>query len=91
MDIVLDYYGFSSFFNDSSGVFSNHKISYLALNKQHVLVFELTAENKYNLHVAKYLQLDDVGKKSPEIIETIVEDYNKSNPEHRLALRAYVD
>ena len=91
MDIVLDYYGFSPFSKDESQVFNGNDISHLALNDHHALVFEHTKEDVYLLHITKFANLKDLGIKQPEILETIVENYDKSKPEQRLALMAYVD
>lgn len=91
MDIVLDYYGFSSFTKDESQAFNGNDISHFALNNHHALVFEREDENTFHLHITKFSNLKDLGNKQPEILETIVENYDKSKPEHRLALRAYVD
>lgn len=91
MDIVLDYYGFSPFSKDESGSFNGNDISHLVLNDHHALVFERTKEDVFHLHITKVSNLIELGTKQPEILETIVENYDKSKPEHRLALRAYVD
>ena len=45
MDIVLDYYGFSTFSKDESQVFNGNDISHLELNDHHALVFEHTKED----------------------------------------------
>ena len=91
MEIILQYYGFSDFFNDQSGSFSGNPISYLALNPQHFLIFELATDKTYNLYVSQFKNENLIGNSKPEILELIVENYDKSNPKHRLALRAYTD
>lgn len=88
MENVLKYYQFSDFFEDQSGVFFSHQISYSELNKTHFLIFE-KEESNFNLYVAKYANSKAIGTESPEILEVLVKDYNKSIPEHRIALKQY--
>jgi hypothetical protein len=40
--------------------------------------------------VSKYSKKSDIGNKQPEILELLVTNYDKSNPEHRIALRRYL-
>ncbi|MAD96898.1 MAG: hypothetical protein CMB99_06170 [Flavobacteriaceae bacterium] len=91
MDIVLQYYGFSDFFPDKSNTFSTNEICYLALNAEHFLIFEKTESSSYNLYVSQFNNEKEIGTKSPSILELLVESYDKSLPEHRLALRAYLE
>lgn len=91
MEIVLQYYGFSSFTPDQSSSFEGHQIAYLGLNDKHFLIFELTKTSGYNLYIAQYQDKSQVGRHDPEILELLVADYDKSIPEHRLALRAYLE
>lgn len=88
MENILKYYQFSEFFQDQSNIFSGNHISYSELNPTHFLVFE-KSENTYNLYVAKYDSKKVIGLKSPEIIELLVKNYDKSLPEHRIALKQY--
>ncbi|MEN8776590.1 MAG: hypothetical protein ABF263_01345 [Polaribacter sp.] len=90
MENILKYYEFSDFFKDNSNTFSGNTISYTTLNATHFLIFE-KENNTYNLYVSKYQSKKDIGLKPPEILETVVVDYNKSIPEHRIALRKYLD
>ncbi|PQJ20646.1 hypothetical protein [Tenacibaculum sp. SG-28] len=91
MENVLKYFEFSDFFEDTSGTFSGNSISYSVLNEEHFLVFQKTQENKeiYTLFVAKYTAEKDIGKQQPLILELLVEQYDESNPEHRILLRKY--
>lgn len=88
MENVLKYYQFSDFFTDISGTFSSNDISFSKLNDTHFLIFEKT-ETSYNLYVSKYKNKKEIGVKSPEILEILVENYDKSIPEHRIALKQY--
>lgn len=90
MENVLKYYEFSSFFKDNSNSFSGNEISYSELNSTHFLIFEKKMET-YNLFVSKYKNKKDIGIKPPEILELLVENYDKSIPEHRLAIKQYLN
>jgi len=90
MENVLKYYEFSVFFLDASGVFSGNEISYTELNKTHFLIFE-KINHSYKLYVSKYHQKKDIGVKDPEILEVLIENYNKSIPAHRIAIKQYFD
>ena len=92
MENVLKYYEFSSFFKDNSGVFNGNEICYTALNDTHFLIFEKEEESKeYNLYVSRYKSDKQIGVEKPEILETVIKKYDKSSPQHRVALRKYVD
>jgi hypothetical protein len=80
MENVLKYYEFSSFFKDNSGVF----------NDTHFLIFE-KEEEKYNLYVSRYRNDKEIGFEKPEILETVIKNYKKSSPTHRIALRKYIE
>lgn len=90
MTNVFLYYDFNSFFKDESEAFSGNEICYSELNSEHFLIFEKNAEN-YNLYVSKYNSKKEVGKKKPIILEMIIENYDKSIPEHRVAIRRYFE
>ena len=90
MENVLKYFEFSPFFKDESGTFSNREIAFSELNKEHFLIFE-KEENNYNLYVSKYSGKKDIGKSKPDILELLIANYNKSNPEHRIAIRKYFE
>ncbi|MFD0993212.1 hypothetical protein [Tenacibaculum geojense] len=89
MENVLRYYEFSDFFKDESGTFSGNNIAYTELNSEHFLIFEQENEN-YNLYVSKFSSKNEIGKSSPEILETLVNKYDKSKSEHRVVLRKYL-
>ena len=89
MENVLKYYEFSDFFNDNSGLFS-FPISYVELNSQHFLIFEKN-KDQYNLYVSKFKNKSEIGKSKPEILELMIENYDKSIPEHRVAIRRYFE
>jgi hypothetical protein len=89
MENVFKYFEFSDFFKDESNTFSGNEICFTILNETHFLIFEKD-KLKYNLFVSKFLQKEDVGFKSPEILELVISDYDKSIPEHRIVLRQYV-
>ena len=90
MENVLKYYEFSTFFKDNSNSFSGNEISYSELNSTHFLIFEIK-EDTYNLYVSKYVHKNEIGVKPPEILELLIEDYDKSIPEHRLAIKQYLN
>ncbi|PQJ80801.1 hypothetical protein [Polaribacter porphyrae] len=90
MENVLKYYEFSSFFIDNSDIFSGNEISYAELNTTHFLIFE-KKEETYNLYVSKYESKKAIGVKPPEILEMLIENYDKSIPEHRLAIKQYLN
>lgn len=90
MENVFKYFEFSDFIKDTSGAFSGSEICFTVLNETHFLIFEKN-NSIYNLFVSKYNNKKDIGVKSPEILELVVADYNKSIPEHRIALRQYLD
>jgi 3-methyladenine DNA glycosylase AlkC len=87
---VLLYYDFFRFFKDESNVFNGNEISYSELNSEHFLIFEKSNEN-YNLYVSKYNSKNDIGKNKPLLLELVIENYDKSIPEHRIALRRYFE
>lgn len=90
MENVFKYYEFSTFFLDTSGTFSGNGISFTELNETHFLIFEKKNSN-YNLFVSRYQSKKDIGVKSPEILELLVENYDKSIPAHRIAIKQYLD
>jgi hypothetical protein len=90
MENVLKYYEFSSFFKDNSGVFNGNEICYTILNDTHFLIFE-KEEEKYNLYVSRYRNDKEIGFEKPEILETVIKNYKKSSPTHRIALRKYIE
>ncbi|GAB7257778.1 hypothetical protein [Polaribacter sp. OB-PA-B3] len=90
MENVFKYFEFSDFFKDQSGSFSGNEICFTDLNDTHFLIFEKDGL-QYNLYVSKFLNKKEVGYKQPEILELVVSNYNKSKPEHRIALRQYLD
>ncbi len=89
MENILKYYEFSAFKEDESNTFSNNEVSFSELNATHFLIFEREEEN-YNLYVAKYKSKKDLGVNPPEILEVLVKNYDKSKPEHRLAIKQYL-
>tara|TARA_R110000787_G_scaffold15038_5_gene46294 strand:- start:4562 stop:4834 length:273 start_codon:yes stop_codon:yes gene_type:complete len=89
MENVFKYFDFSPFKKDISNSFNGNEISYTELNSEHFLVFE-KEENRYNLYVSKYKSEKEIGTKSPEILELLVKDYDKSKSEHRVAIRRYL-
>ena len=90
MENVLKYYEFSDFLKDESNAFSGNDISFTELNETHFLNFEKNKE-VYNLYVSKYGNSKEIGVKPPEILELLVENYDKSIPEHRLAIKQYLN
>ena len=90
MENIFKYYEFSNFIKDTSGTFSGNEISFSELNETHFLIFE-KYNKTYNLYVSKYINKKDIAIKSPEIIELLVKDYDKSLPEHRMAIKQYLN
>lgn len=90
MENVFKYYEFSPFLEDTSGAFSGNEISFTELNETHFLIFEKN-NSSYNLYVSKYEGKSDIGVKSPVILEVLVKNYDKSIPEHRIAIKQYLD
>ncbi|WP_299009198.1 hypothetical protein [uncultured Tenacibaculum sp.] len=93
MENIFRYYEFSDFFKDNSGAFQENEISFSELNEQHFLIFEKKNQDTktvYNLYVSKYKSKKEIGKEPPEILELLVNDYDKSIPEHRIVLRKYL-
>ncbi len=89
MENVLRYYEFSDFFEDKSKAFSGSQIAFSELNEEHFLIFE-KKDADYNLYVSKFISKNEIGMKPPEILELLVENYDKSLPEHRVILRKYL-
>ena len=89
MENVLKYYEFSDFFKDNSQAFSGNEISFSELNDTHFLIFE-RIKTTHNLYVSKYKNKKEIGVKPPEILELLVENYDKSIPEHRLMIKQYL-
>lgn len=90
MENVLKYYEFSEFKKDNSEAFSNNEIAYTELNETHYLIFE-KEEDQYNLYVSKFNSRNEIGNKKPIILELLVSNYDKSKPEHRLAITQYLN
>lgn len=88
MENVFKYYEFSTFKKDLSQTFNGNEISYTELNETHFLIFEKSGD-QYNLYVSRYKHKNVIGVEPPEIIETLIENYDKSIPEHRIAIRRY--
>ena len=89
MENIFKYFDFSPFKKDDSNAFNGNQISFTELNAQHFLIFE-KEQDIFNLYVSKYSKKSDIGNKQPEILELLVTNYDKSNPEHRIALRRYL-
>ena len=89
MENVFKYYEFSAFFKDTSETFTDNEICYTELNSTHFLIFE-KSNDVYNLYVSKYNSRKEIGIKPPEILEVLVKDYDKSNPEHRMFIKQYL-
>ena len=89
MENIFKYFDFSPFKKDHSNAFNGNQISFTELNAQHFLIFE-KEQDIFNLYVSKYSKKADIGNKSPEILELLVTNYDKSNSEHRVALRRYL-
>jgi len=89
MENVFKYYEFSDFFLDTSETFSGNEISYSELNETHFLIFE-KKNTAFNLYVSRYLSKKDIGVNAPEILELLVENYDKSIPAHRLMIKQYL-
>lgn len=90
MTNVFLYFDFKPFFKDASGAFSENEICFSQLNSEHFLIFEKKEDN-YNLYVSKYASKNEIGVKPPEILEVLVENYDKNIPEHRIAIRRYFE
>ena len=90
MENVLKYYEFSLFIKDESNAFYGNEIAFTELNATHFLIFE-KKETTYNLYVSKYSNKNEIGIKPPEILELLVENYDKSIPEHRMAIKQYLN
>ena len=90
MENVLKYYEFSDFFKDLSNSFLGNEIAFSELNSTHFLIFE-KKEDTYNLFVSKFGHKKEIGVKPPKILELLVENYDKSIPEHRLAIKQYLN
>ena len=89
MENIFKYFNFSPFKKDDSNAFNGNQISFTELNAQHFLIFE-KEQDIFNLYVSKYSKKADIGNKSPEILELLVTNYDKSNSQHRVALRRYL-
>lgn len=81
---------FLDFLKTNPTFFNGNEISYSELNSEHFLIFEKSNEN-YNLYVSKYNSKNDIGKNKPLLLELVIENYDKSIPEHRIALRRYFE
>lgn len=90
MENIFKYYEFSDFFKDESNEFSGNDICFTILNETHFLIFE-KVKDTYNLYISRYQQKEYIGKKKSEILELVVKNYNKSIPDHRIALRQYLE
>jgi len=89
MENVFKYFDFSPFKKDTSSSFNGNEISFTELNSEHFLIFE-KEENQYNLYVSKFKNENEIGKNPPQILELLVENYDKSNSAHRVAIRRYL-
>ena len=90
MENVLKYYEFSLFIKDKCNTFSGNEIAFTELNATHFLIFEKKAAT-YNLYVSRYAHKNEIGVEPPEILELLVENYDKSIPEHRKAIKQYLN
>mgnify|MGYP001226646481 FL=1 len=89
MENIFRYFDFSPFIKDQSNSFNGNEISFTELNLEHFLIFE-KEQAIFNLYVSKYSKKVDIGIKPPKILELLVANYDKSNPDHRVALRRYL-
>ncbi len=89
MENIFKYFNFSTFKKDRSNSFNGNEISYTELNAKHFLIFE-KEQHHYNLYVSRYKNEAEIYNSAPEILELLVEKYDKSIPEHRIAIRRYM-
>jgi len=89
MENIFKYYEFSPFTKDNSAAFSGNEICFSTLNATHFLIFEKNGK-QFNLYVSKYSSKKVIGTEAPLVLELLVENYDKSISEHRVALRRYV-
>ena len=89
MENVFKYFEFSDFFKDKSDSFSGNEICFTVLNETHFLIFEKVKET-HNLYVTKYNNKTEIGVSPALILELVVENYDKSIPAHRIAIRQYL-
>lgn len=89
MENVLKYFEFSNFIKDNSSTFSGD-ICYSILNAQHFLIFEKN-DDVFTLFVSKFKSEKEIGVSKPEILELLIENYDKSKPEHRVTIRRYFE
>ena len=89
MEYIFKYYEFSDFLKDKSDTFSGNEICFTELNTTHFLIFEKVKES-YNLYVSRYKSKKDIGVVSPEILELLTKNYDKSIPKHRLLIKQYL-
>jgi hypothetical protein len=89
MENVFKYFEFSDFFKDKSDSFSGNEICFTVLNETHFLIFEKVKET-HNLYVSKYNNKTEIGVSPALILELVVENYDKSIPAHRIAIRQYL-
>jgi len=89
LENVFKYYDFSDFFTDTSEKFSGNQICFSELNSNHFLIFEKD-KDFYNLYISKFNNKKDIGIKNPEILELLVNKYDKSKPEHRKLIKQYL-
>lgn len=88
MENIFKYFEFSTFKRDESSTFNTNEIAFSELNSTHFLIFEKN-QNQYHLYVSRFASKKDIGVNKPEILELLVKNYDKSIPEHRIALKQY--
>ncbi len=89
MENVFKYYEFSEFFTDTSEQFSGNEICFTEINSTHFLIFE-KIDTSYNLYVSKYASVKNIGVSSPEILEILVKEYDKTDGDHRQLIKQYL-
>ena len=89
MEKIFFFDEFSEFFTDTSEQFSGNQISYTEINSNHFLIFE-KIDSSYNLYISKYTSVKNIGISSPEILELLVKEYDKTDGSHRQLIKQYL-
>lgn len=88
MEQLLAYYNFSPFVKDKSRFFDH--IAYVSIKDDLYLLFE-KKDNLINLHFTSYANPDFIGKQKPSGLNTLIENFEMDNNQHRKIVQQYLD
>ncbi|MDO6803270.1 hypothetical protein Q4595_12500 [Wenyingzhuangia sp. 1_MG-2023] len=88
MEQLLDYYNFSEFQKDESLFFDTISFSWI---KDNLYIILEKKEDRYYVHFTSYDEKNHIGKQKPTGINTLIDDFQIDDNDHRKTIQQYLD